>query len=108
ARAEVGGLVMVWPGGLGGQEVLSFDETVQVGVRHRPGVALVLHEAVHDGDRAASSIFLQLDSSKQGRGVRERDCLCEKMADLDFRVEARLEGAKELDDIGCSDKNCRS
>ena len=29
------------------------------------------------------------------------------MADLDFRVEARLEAAKELDDIVCSDKDRR-
>src|SRR5262249_51964083 len=43
---------------------------------------------------------------QQGRGVRERDCFCEKMADLDFRIEARLEAAKQLDDIVCSDKDC--
>src|SRR5262249_52344015 len=102
---QIGGLLIAVAGGLGGQEALFFDEAVQIGVRHRPGVALVLHEAMHDGDGTASSVFLQLNSSKQGRGVRERDCLREKMADLDFRVEARLEAAKELDDVVCSDKD---
>src|SRR5262249_338854 len=62
---------------------------------------------MHDGDGTASSVFLQLNSSKQGRSVRERDCLREKMADLDFRVEARLEAAKELADVAWSDKDRR-
>ncbi len=31
--------------------------------------------------------------------MRERDYFGEKMTDLDFRIDARLEAAKELDDV---------
>ena len=39
--------------------------------------------------------------------MRERDCFGEKMTDLDFRIDARLEAAKELDHIVRSDENGR-
>ena len=39
--------------------------------------------------------------------MRERDYFGEKMTDLDFRIDARLEAAKELDDIVRSDENGR-
>src|SRR5258707_7317581 len=104
---QIGGLLIAVPGGLGGEEALFLDETVQVSACHRPYVALILHEAVDDGDGAANSVLLELDASEQGRGVRERNRFGEKTTDLDFRIEAPLEAAKELDDVVRSNQDRR-
>ena len=65
---QIGGLLIAVPGRFGRQEALFLDETVEIGARHRPGVTLVLHEAVHDGDGAASAVLLQLDAFRAGAG----------------------------------------
>ena len=57
---------------------------------------------MHDGDRAALPILLELDASKQRRRMGERNGFRQKTADLDFRIEARLHAAKEFDDVVCS------
>src|SRR5216684_5379871 len=78
-----------------------------MGARHRPGVTLIFHEPLYEGDCAASSILLQFDASQQRRGVRERNYFREKTTNLNFRIEAALEAAKELDDVVCSDQDGR-
>ncbi len=104
---QIGGLLIAVSCRFSRKEALFLDETVQVGACYRPGVTLILHEAVDDGDGAASSILLQLDASQQGWGVRERNRFREKTTDLDFRIEAPLEAAKELDDVVCSNQDGR-
>src|SRR5262249_10402726 len=96
--AQIGGLLIAMSGSFRGQQALFLDETVEVGARHGPGVALVLDEAVHDRNRATRPVLLKLDTSKQRRRMRERNGLRQKTADFDFRVEAALEATEELDD----------
>ena len=45
----------------GRQQASLFDETIEISAGDRPGVALVLDEAMHDSDGAAGSLLLQLD-----------------------------------------------
>jgi hypothetical protein len=84
---QIGDLLIAVSRGFGREEALFLHETVKIGARHCPGVTLILHETVHDGDRAASSILLQFDSSQKGRGVRERDHFGEKVTNFDFRID---------------------
>jgi hypothetical protein len=71
---HVGALLVAVSGGFGSKQALFLDETVEIGVRHGPGVTLVLHEAVYDRDRAAGAILLDLHASKQRGRVLERNC----------------------------------
>src|SRR5262245_38881722 len=85
-------------GSFGGQQALFLDETVEVGARHGPGVALVLDKAVHDRDRATPPVLLKLVTSKQRRRMRERNGFRQKTTDFDFWVDAALNSTEELDD----------
>ena len=53
-----------------------------------------------DGYCAASLVVRQFYTSEQRRGVGEADGLGEKAADFDFRIDAWLKPAKQLDDVG--------
>ena len=56
---QIGGLFVAVSRRFGRKEALLFDVMIQTGARHGPGVTLIFHETVYDGDRAASSVLFQ-------------------------------------------------
>ena len=98
--AQIGDLLVALAGMLARrQQTLLLDEAVEIGRGHGPGVALVLHEGVDDGDRAGLVAFDQFDAAEQRRRVGEAGDVGQEAADLDLRIDAGLELAIDLDDV---------
>ena len=65
------------------------DQPVEAGGGDGPGVALVLDEFMHDGERGAALALDQLDGAKQRGRVLEMGDIGEEAADLDFGMDDR-------------------
>ena len=107
--ALVGDLLVAFAAAAGrGEQALLVDEAVEIGGRHRPRVALVLDELVHARDRRAVAVMHELDGAEQRRRVGKAGDAGEEAADLDLRIDARLELALQLDDVAVVDMQRRA
>ena len=78
------------------QHALVVDEAAEIGAGDGPGVALVLDEAVRDGERAALFALDQFDRAQQIGHVPVAGLLDQKAPDLDLGVNAFVDLAEDL------------
>ena len=82
-----------------GQQPLLVDQAVERRAGDAPGIALVLDEIVHNGERAAALAFDQFERAKQRGRIFEMRHVGQETADLDLGMDAGGDTAQDLHDI---------
>ena len=84
---------------LGGGRLETLEVVGERGQRVLPGVALVGHVALEDGQgQRLASLTPELEAARNRCDLRKVRVLREEPADLELRVQALLEPARDLED----------